>query len=514
MNRLPGVGLRGEIALNLFLFVVMMLVMMAFLLFNVSREGAVVQRIDDKRGLVESILENLENTLATDPDLSRISEKESFREFLRSYRDKGGIKEARVFGRGGKDLLWIGNGDRMAPEESWVLDANEAMESRRLVTRRNRTSEGFFKIPWGDVVISAPVRFGGEVVGGIQVVSHITEAKDGVLNYNWHILILLTFFSLLIVVVISYSLGHEVVNPIDEILEATKSVKEGDLEKRLTIKSGNEIGRLADSFNDMVTELRENRTKVTKYVQSLKEVNKKLMQAEHHLLRTEKLATVGRLAAGVAHEIGNPLGALYGYIEVIKKKVSGNEAKELLVKIENETNRINEIIFGLLDLSRQGKDRKETVKVNELIEKTISLFSSQHALSGIDSRLHLKLDLPSLVGDPREFQQAMVNIVVNAIEAMPSGGVLTIRTGTTTYRGVERNKTDPLRREGDPQDLDFSPLRKKRSLKIPGVTLREGQDVVFVEVSDTGKGIQREELSKIFYPFVTLKAKDRERGTG
>jgi signal transduction histidine kinase len=514
MNRLPGIGLRGEIALNLFLFVAMMLVMMAFLLFDVSRESVVVQRIEDKRGLVESILDNLESRLDSDSDLSEFSGVGFFREILTSYRDGGFFKEARVYGSNGKNLLWVGNGDRMTPGENNTLDVKEAMESQRLVTRINKNKAGFWKVPWGEVVISAPVRSGGEIVGGIQIISHITEVKDGVIHYNWNILILLACFSLLMVVVISYSLGHEVVNPIKEILAATKRVGEGDLDKVLSIKSGNEIGKLASSFNNMMAELRENRVKMVRYVKSLKEINKKLKQAEHHVIQTEKLATVGRLAAGVAHEIGNPLGALYGYLEVVKKKVSGDEAKELLVKIEKETNHINEIIFGLLDLSRQGKGKKELVKVNELIEKTVSLLSSQNALSGIESRLHLKLDIPDLRGDPREYQQVVINIIINALESMPSGGLLTIRTGTTTYQGQEMSKKEPVRRDGDPQDLDFSPLRKKMSQKGQRVELREGQEVVFVEVADTGKGIKREDLSKIFDPFFTLKDKTRERGTG
>jgi len=492
----------------------MMLVMMAFLLFDVSRESVVVQRIEAKRGLVESLLDNLEGRLDTDSDLSGLSQIGSLREILTSYRDGGVFKEAGVFGPDGKNLLWVGDGDGMAPGENGALDVKEAMESRRLVTRINKSKAGFWKVPWGEVVISAPVRSGGEIVGGIQIVSHITEVRDGVIHYNWNILILLACFSLLMVVVISYSLGHEVVNPIREILAATKRVGDGDLEKELSIKSGNEIGKLASSFNNMMTELRENRIKMVRYVKSLKEINKKLNQAEHHMLRTEKLATVGRLAAGVAHEIGNPLGALYGYLEVIKKKVSGDEAKELLVKIEKETNRINEIIFGLLDLSRQGKIKNEVIKVNELIEKTVSLLSSQNALSGIDSRLHLKLDVPDLRGDPREYQQAVINIIVNAIESMPSGGVLTVRTGTTKYRDQEMSIREPSRREGDPQDLDFSPMRKKIGQKDRRVELKEGQEVIFVEVADTGKGIKREDLSKIFDPFFTLKDKAGERGTG
>lgn len=511
MNRLPGIGLRGEIALNLFLFVVMMLIMMAFLLFDVSREGIAVQRIEDKRGLVESIRDNLERALDSNSDLSELVKSGSLLESLRSYCDGGLLKEARLFSVDGKNLLRVGSGT--VPEESRVVEARNAMENQKLVTRIEKDSGGLFKESWGQVVISTPVRSGEEVVGGLQIVSAITDARDGVLYYNWHVLILLVIFSMLIVAVISYSLGHEVVNPIEEIVKATQRVREGDLEQRLTVKSGNEIGKLAQSFNEMVGELQENRRSVTQYVKSLKDVNSMLKQAEHRVIRTEKLATIGRLAAGVAHEVGNPLGALYGYLEVLKKKVSGEEAQSLLRMVEKETNQINEIIFGLLDLSRQGKGKNGTIKVNDLIEKTIALLTSQNALSGINSQLHLKLTVPEVKGDPRELQQALINLLANSIDAMPAGGILTIRTGVTTYHSDYAGEgQEQARREGDPLDLDFSPLRRNGKSSLPVVSLKEGQGVVYLEVSDTGKGIKREHLSRIFDPFFTLK--DKEKGTG
>ncbi len=514
MNRLPGIGLKGEIALNLFLFVAMIIVMMAFLLFDVSREGVVVQCIEDRRGMVESIVSDVEKRARSASDFSTLIRDDAFREYINGYRVGGLFNEARVFDLRGTNLLWIGDDDKFFPEENRALDAQKAMKDRRFVVSITRNDQNLFKEMWGEIVISAPVRLGDDVVGGVQFVSRISEPKDGALNYNWQLLILLILFSLLMVIVISYSLGHEVVKPIGEILEATKRVREGDLEQNLTPKSNNEIGKLCLSFNEMVNQLRDNQNKVSRYVESLKEANQMLQKAEHHVLRTEKLATIGRLAAGVAHEVGNPLGSLYGYLEVLRKKVSGTEERDLIGKIENETNRINEIIFGLLDLSKRGKERKEAIDVNEMIEKTISLLSSQNALVGIGSQLHLKMDLPEIEGDPREFRQVLINIIANAIEAMPSGGVLTIRSGTAVYQEDEKSREDePVRREGDPLNLDYSHLRRRRG-EYNDVSLTNGQEVLFVEISDTGKGIKREHLSKVFEPFFTLKDRDKERGIG
>jgi signal transduction histidine kinase len=512
MRKLPGIGLRGEITLNLVLFVSMMIIMMAFLLFDVSRESVVVQRIEDRRGMVESILENVESTLSSNTDLSVIAQSESLREFLQGCLDGGIIQEARLISIDGEDLLKVGDVSLLG--ESGLPDIKEAIDNERLLTRINRDNRILFKDLWGEAIISTPVRYGDEVVGGLQIVSQITEVKDGILHYNWHVLILLTLFSILMVIVISYSLSHEVVNPIEEILDVMEKVKKGDLKQYLSIKSGNEIGRLAESFNTMLRELRKNRKEVDKYVESLTEVNSKLMRAEHRALRTESLVTIGKLATGVANEMGNPLGALYGHLEQMKKKVSGDEEKGLLDKIEKEINRINEIIFGLLDLSRdRKKGQKKAININEIIEKTISLLSSQNGLEGIGSQLHLKLDLPGVEGNPREFQQALINVVVNAVEAMPTGGILTVKTAKVSYQNGEIcEEMEPVRREGDPLNLDFSPLRKRSNQEFPPVSFGDGQEVVVIEISDTGKGIKKEHISQIFDPFFT--AREDSKGTG
>jgi signal transduction histidine kinase len=511
MNRLPGIGLRGEITLNLFLFVAMMIVMMAFLLFDVSREGVVVQRIEDRRGMIESIREDIERRISEGGDLAGLTEQETFRKVLQGYRDGGLFRDARIYDTSGRTLLWVGESD--VPVESRTEDAQKAMQGRRLITRINRDDTGLLRNAWGEVILSAPVHGGDGVVGGIQLVSAITDVRDGIAHYNWNVLILLVVFSLLMVVVISYSLGHEIVQPIEEIVEATQRVREGDLEQRLPVKSGNEIGRLARSFNEMVRELREKNLKIGRYLDSLKRVNRKLKRAEHRAIRSEKLVTIGRLAAGVAHEVGNPLGALYGYLELLRKKVENEEGRELIEKVEKETNRINEIIFGLLDLSRQGERNPRTLRINELIEKTIALLSAQNALSGVESRLHLKLDLPEVLGDPRDFQQALINVIINAVESMPSGGLLTIRPGTDVYRArVATRVEEPVRREDDPHDLDYSVLRRRRHGSATAI--REGEEVVRVEIADTGKGIKREHLDRIFDPFFTLKEKGKGTGLG
>jgi len=126
MNRLPGIGLRGEITLNLFLFVAMMIVMMAFLLFDVSREGVVVQRIEDRRGMVESIREDMERRMDTGVDLPTLVSGEAFQKVLQGYRDGGLFQDVRIYDTAGDSLLRVGEAGRRI--ENRTEDAQESMQ--------------------------------------------------------------------------------------------------------------------------------------------------------------------------------------------------------------------------------------------------------------------------------------------------------------------------------------------------------------------------------------------------
>ncbi len=208
-------------------------------------------------------------------------------------------------------------------------------------------------------------------------------------------------------------------------------------------------------------------------------------RTEAELIRSEKLASVGQLAAGVAHEVNNPLAGILVYIKLLLKKFEQNklqseETKTQLEKIGKETERCSRIIKNLLDFSRQTEVSLRPVDINKVIEATFSIIGHQISLDNIKTEMNLCTSLPPILVDFDQIQQAVMNIVLNAAQAMPDGGDLTITTSVA------------------------------KGVKI-GDSFR---NAVKIDVSDTGIGIRKEDLDKLFTPFFTTKEKGKGVGLG
>ena len=228
------------------------------------------------------------------------------------------------------------------------------------------------------------------------------------------------------------------------------------------------------------------------------------------------MASIGRFAAGVAHEVGNPLGAILGYTSILEKEETDREeAKDYLKRIEKEIERINRIVRELLDFARPSKFEIREVDVNRVVENTLSLLSYQKNFKNIETQLELQLDLPSIKGDESQLSQVFINIVLNAIDAMPGGGTLRIRT--EEYM-IENSLQDtfpllgPPRRKSDPVESNYSRLRKANPFSVVLTKFSKGDRVVKARISDTGTGIKKEHIERIFDPFFTTK--DPDKGTG
>ena len=211
----------------------------------------------------------------------------------------------------------------------------------------------------------------------------------------------------------------------------------------------------------------------------------KRKQAEEELIRSEKLASLGQLAASVAHEVNNPLAGILVYLKLLLKKYKGKklqsqETERTLIKMENELQRITRIIRNLLDFSRQSAPTMRPVQINKVIEAALLLVGHQISIENI--KLEKKLDplLPPVLADFDQIQQVLINIILNATQAMPNGGTLTI--STSVAKGIKIDETY--------------------------------KDTVKIDIKDTGVGIPKENLSKLFTPFFTTKEKSKGVGLG
>jgi signal transduction histidine kinase len=238
------------------------------------------------------------------------------------------------------------------------------------------------------------------------------------------------------------------------------------------------------------------------------------VEARSELINAEKMAGVGRLAAGIAHEIGNPLGAIMGYVDVAEMR--GAEG-EWIEGVRKESRRIDRIVRGLLEYARPKAACGRPVAVNEVVSQTMDLLQTQGRLKGIEVRTELSDDVPPVLADRYQLEQVLVNLLLNAVDSVAESGpdgVITVRTLRDRY-GAPVPSTRP-RRKDDPAGVDYSHLRRMR--EPPGALrpspLREGATIARIEVEDNGLGLREEDSRRIFDPFYTTKEPGRGTGLG
>jgi two-component system, NtrC family, sensor kinase len=283
----------------------------------------------------------------------------------------------------------------------------------------------------------------------------------------------------LVVMGLTYLITRTMIHPLEDIVSASNRIAAGDLDFQVKVSSRDEIGHLADSFNKMVASIKTMKLELEEWGRTLEEkVNKRsddLVAVQSRMAQSEKLASIGRLAAGVAHEINNPLGGILTFsMLALEDCDSDHPMKQPLEVIVKQTLRCREIVKGLLDFARQSDATNATItEVNSVVDKTLSLLKNQAIFHNIVIVPKLAPTLPNVIMDPGQLQQVVVNIVLNAVDAMEENGTLTVETSVA----------------------------------------QTGREVV-IRFSDTGKGIPDKVLPFIFEPFFTTKKVGKGTGLG
>jgi C4-dicarboxylate-specific signal transduction histidine kinase len=305
-----------------------------------------------------------------------------------------------------------------------------------------------------------------------------------------------------------------VLEPVDAMVEGAERIAEGDTQHRLPEADTAELQRLSSAVNSMAGGLLENQETLAANVRSLDDTNRELSDARTRLVRAEKLASIGRLSAGVAHEIGNPLGAILGYLEVGRRR-SGES--EWVDGIAYETKRIDRIVRGLLEYARPKEASGRPLDLNATVLRTEQMLRLQGRFK--DTRVDLQLadDLPLVRGDTGQLEQVLVNLLLNATDAIEESGrkgLVNIQTRAITVGAAEA--AVPVRRTEDPEGVDYSHLRRLDQARDPGPTrrLRAGDDAVEMLIRDDGPGISAENRGRVFEPFFTTKEPGRGTGLG
>jgi len=311
-----------------------------------------------------------------------------------------------------------------------------------------------------------------------------------------------------------YLLRRRVLNPLDRIVDEIESIARGDSDRRLPAAETQELSRLATAVNHMAERLITDQAQLAANIRSLDETNRLLTEARDAMVRAEKMASVGRLSAGIAHEVGNPLGAILGYIGLVARNADGQKL-ELLQAAEREAHRIDRIVRGLLDYARPRDPKTQMMDVNQVVRDTMDLLTTQGRISLVEVEVDLAVHLPAVIGDPYQLQQVVVNLMVNAMDALaglPEPHIV-IQTRTGVY---QPSSLLPARRRDDPPGIDYTHRRRLARVSSSSLDANppETGRVVEIRITDNGPGIPADLLDQVFEPFVTTKEPGAGTGLG
>ncbi len=307
----------------------------------------------------------------------------------------------------------------------------------------------------------------GQVIGGVAILQHTSfmeeEIKEAKKNIFWAIVVLVGSLVWLILMVTKNSISR----PISQLMEGVKKMAKGNLDTRINLKKRGELYELAQAFNQLAADLKEAQNKII-------QEGEKRLEFERTLQQSQKLAIIGQLASGLAHEIGTPLNIISGRAELIQRRLNDQEAVARgLAIILQQADKIKKIIQQLLGLARKKRPEQKLLMVATLIDTSLDFISHQIEKQKIKVIKEFSAEPLLVRGDPDQLQQVLLNLFLNAFQAMPEGGELRV---STFFQKIQREELGGEKRE-----------------------------YIVIEVADSGIGIEEGLLKDIFNPFFTTK---------
>ncbi len=470
--KIPFFGLSTGILAQLVFLIIAAMLLVNVVMLNFAERDLVRAKIDTYKLLILAIEQILGNmTDEGKRPLKETNDEDQFRRNLSrilSIEDR--TRVTIVDSRG--DLVFT-NGALIEKNQPGLTFAVDALGTRSWSIKYDGNAWGVLWLGKRYINLSAPLIYEGRLLGGIAISSTLEPVYQILRKSEKFILLYIVLDTVILVIVGVYILSRIVVKPIRRLLKLTEGYRSGDIILPIPEDSKNEIGNLTRSLRSMLQRLDENKRELKGHIASLEVANRELKQAQDEIIRSEKLASVGRLTAGIAHEIGNPIGIVEGYLELIKKgDISEEERNDFIIRAESEINRVDNIIRQLLDFSRSSSGKKEVSHIHELIINTVNILKPQPMMEGIGIKLDFGADRDRVFADPNQLQQVFLNIIINAADVL------------------SENKT--------PMELT--------------IMTEDSADTIEVRFKDNGRGIAGDDLIHIFDPFYTTK--DPGKGTG
>ncbi|OGP35004.1 MAG: hypothetical protein A2X88_05165 [Deltaproteobacteria bacterium GWC2_65_14] len=453
------------------------------------------------RHLDETILKNasqLSETIKKSIRFDMIANrKENAYRIMETIAEQEGIEKVRIYGSEGRILFStlkseLGTMVDKKAEACYACHAKDTPLLKLTTSSRNRifsSDRGYRILGMINPMYNDPECSSGDchfhpasqnVLGVIDITLSL-EKEDAEIRSARRQTLVFNFLSILsISAIVVISLMAFVGRPVKQLVLGTNRVARGDLNHVIPIRSSDEMGHLARSFNHMTASLQRANEEIHEWIRTLEDRvetrTKELKDTQFQLIHSEKLASLGKIAATVAHEINNPLTGVFTYIKLMERKIEeGKDAppdvekfREYLSTMSREVQRTSAIVHNLLDFTRPKELSRKVANLNSLLDESLVIVTNKLVLSNV--KVDKKTEpLPDIPVDPSQIKQVFINIIINACEAMEKGGVLTITTQHDPARNTET-----------------------------------------VTFADTGPGIPPEDLLRVFDPFYTTK----EKGTG
>ena len=340
---------------------------------------------------------------------------------------------------------------------------------------------GLFWLAPRDVILSSSLWVKGQFAGSVAIFSDLKPLYEKIRASEPIILGYIGMNALILVLFGIYLLSRTVVRPINRLVAMTEKFDGAIPIMQKEESPNNEIGRLSQSLNHMLRQLDANERKLKENILSLEAANQEIKRAQDEMVESEKMATVGRLATGVAHEIGNPLGIILGYIELLQRgDLTSLEQKDFLVRMESEISRIHRIIRDLLDFSRPSATEQHDTNANDILEEVLTILSPQPLFEKVQVRRLLEAEVVIVKIAQDSLKQLFLNIIMNAADAMAESQV---------FAGDSRESILTLESFNE-------------------------EGFLIIRFSDTGCSMSPDDIKRIFDPFFTTKAPGKGTGLG
>ena len=469
-------GLRSEILLSLTLLLVAAMTLTSFVILRITERDLLRYKEADGIAVAQRIQSAVEDSYKKDSAVSPEVFKERLRDGISWMGHSELYDDIVVIGKDGS--VWAGEAHQKLSNEIGDDEVAKVLKTGRPSTKINREL--------ALLNITAPIFADGQCVAAARVPVRIDTVSQGLRKSRLLIWFYIGLNVLVLLIFGNFLLSRIVIRPIKRLVKIADHFEESDLFSMMSRSERNEIAHLTVALNRMLKRLAENKERLEADIRSLEAANLELKQAREEVIRSEKLSSLGRLAAGVAHEVGNPIGAVLGYTNLLVDHVAENaEAMDYLGRIEKEVTRINAIVRELLDFSRPSPSESAPLDVNALITESTSFLARQSLMESIEIETKLEQGIGMVWADADQLKQVLINLMLNARDAMEEvGGSMTI-----------------FSRQVSPKTNGTS---SDRHLK----------DLIEISVSDTGKGLATTELDKIFDPFYTTKPPGKGTGLG